>query len=156
MTHLRSWINLDGTPGVPSKSSDLNAITKKWGVVLREQKILGDPEVALLVGGADGRPVRHLGILGFSQGYLDQDNVVTSSIETVNMATAGIFDVDTSLETEIETLIRSSESAGLMDAYQFEFLPNPEDLQKGFSSTGESFVVAARYRAQLPQISRVR
>ena len=38
-----------GAPGVPSKSSDLNAITKKWGVVLREQKILGDPEVALLV-----------------------------------------------------------------------------------------------------------
>ena len=133
-----------GTPGVPSKSSDLNAITKKWGVVLREQKILGDPEVALLVGGADGRPVRHLGILGFSQEYLGQDNVVTSSIETVNMATAGIFDVDTSLETEIETLIRSSERSGLMDAYQFEFLPNPEDLQKGFSSTGESFVVAAR------------
>ena len=31
-----------------------------------------------------------------------------------------------------------------MDAYQFEFLSNPEDLQKGFSSTGESFVVAAR------------
>ena len=133
-----------GTPGVPSKSSDLNAITKKWGVVLREQKILGDPEVALLVGGADGRPVRHLGILGFSQEYLGQDNVVTSSIETVNMATAGIFDIDTSLETEIETLIRSSESSGLMDAYQFEFLSNPEDLQKGFSSTGESFVVAAR------------
>ena len=133
-----------GTPGVVSKSSDLNAITKKWGVVLREQKILGDPEVALLVGGADGRPVRHLGILGFSQEYLGQDNVVTSSIETVNMATAGIFDLDTSLETEIETLIRSSESSGLMDAYQFEFLSNPEDLQKGFSSTGESFVVAAR------------
>ncbi|MDC2963882.1 Gldg family protein [Gammaproteobacteria bacterium] len=133
-----------GTPGVPSKSSDLNAITKKWGVVLREQKILGDPEVALLVGGADGRPVRHLGILGFSREYLGQDNVVTSSIETVNMATAGIFDLDTSLETEIETLIRSSESSGLMDAYQFEFLSNPEDLQKGFSSTGESFVVAAR------------
>ena len=53
------------------------------------------------------------------------------------------FDLDTSLETEIETLIRSSESSGLMDAYQFEFLSNPEDLQKGFSSTGESFVVAA-------------
>ena len=133
-----------GAPGVPSKSSDLNAITKKWGVVLREQKILGDPEVALLVGGADGRPVRHLGILGFSKEYLGQDNVVTSSIETVNMATAGIFDIDTSLETEIETLIRSSESSGLMDVYQFEFLSNPEDLQKGFSSTGESFVVAAR------------
>ena len=133
-----------GTPRVPSKSSDLNAITKKWGVVLREQKILGDPEVALLVGGADGRPVRHLGILGFSQEYLGQDNVVTSSIETVNMATAGIFDLNTSLETEIETLIRSSESSGLMDAYQFEFLSNPEDLQKGFSSTGESFAVAAR------------
>ena len=76
--------------------------------------------------------MRHLGILGFSQGYLDQDNVVTSSIETVNMATAGIFDADTSLETEIETLIRSSERSGLMDAYQFEFLPNPEDLQKDF------------------------
>ena len=133
-----------GTTGVPSKSSDLNAITKKWGLALREQKILGDPEVALLVGGADGRPLRHLGILGFSQEYFGQDNIVTSSIETVNMSTAGIFDLDTSLDTEIETLIRSSESSGLLDAYQFEFLSNPEDLQKGFSSTGESFVVAAR------------
>ena len=133
-----------GTTGVPSKSSDLNAITKKWGLALREQKILGDPEVALLVGGADGRPVRHLGILGFSQEYLGKDNIVTSSIETVNMSTAGIFDLDTSLDTEIEILIKSSESSGLLNAYQFEFLSNPEDLQKGFSSTGESFVVAAR------------
>ena len=133
-----------GVSGIPSKSSDLNAITRNWGVALREQKILGDPEVALLVGGADGRPVRHLGILGFSKEYLGQDSVVTSSIENINMATAGIFDLDTSLETEIETLIRSSESSGLLDAYQFEYLSDPEDLQKGFSSTGESFVVAAR------------
>ena len=133
-----------GPSAVPSKSSDLNAITKKWGVALREQMILGDPEVALLVGGADGRPLRHLGILGFSKDYLDQGSVVTSSIENVNMATAGIFDVDTSLGTKIETLIRSSESSGLLEGYQFEYLSNPEDLQKGFSSTGESFVVAAR------------
>ena len=100
--------------------------------------------MALLVGGADGSPIRHLGIVGFSKEYLGQDSVVTSSIENINMATAGIFDLDTSLGTEIETSIRSSERSGLLDAYQFEYLSDPEDLQKGFSSTGESFVVAAR------------
>jgi len=135
---------IPGAPPSPTKGSEINAVTSKWGITLRNQKILGDPEVALLVGGSDGRPVRHLGILGFSREYLAQESVVTTSIENVNMSTVGVFDVDASAKTEIEPLIESSTSSGLLDVYQFQYLSDPESLQKGFSSTGESFVVGAR------------
>ncbi len=136
------------TPGSPvaspASASDLNRLTTAWGVTLREGKVLADPDIALLVGGADGRPVRHLGILGFTQAQLAVDDVVTAPLEVINMSTVGILDVDPPDGIQADSLIVSSDRAGTLDALQFQFLVNPEDLQTGFLPADEAFVVATR------------
>lgn len=125
-------------------SSDLNSLTGHWGVTLREGEILGDADAALLVGGADGAPVRHLGILGFGERHMSRDDIVTAPLENLNMATAGILDVDSRDGIEAVALVSSSSHAGSLPAMQFQFLSDPADLQKGFSSTGENYVAAVR------------
>ena len=131
--------------GMPAPSpSDLNKITAGWGVTLRSGEVLGDAQAALLVSGANGAPVRHLGILGFGSGQLSDTDVVTAPLETVNLATAGIFDVDEVEGITATSLITSSTSSGSLPAMQFQFLGDPAELQKGFSPTGESYRVALR------------
>ena len=107
-------------------------------------EVLGDPEYALLVGGMDGRPVRHLGIVGFTPENLSQDDVVTANLEIINMSTVGILDVDLADGVTAEPLIVSSDQAGSLDAIQFQFLQNPEELLAGFSPLGESLIAAVR------------
>ena len=134
-------------PGVnmPSaSSSDLNALTQAWGVKLRENEVLGDSEVALMVAGADGTPIRHFGILGFTNKNFSSQDVVTSSLESINMATAGFFDVDDVAGITVDPLIVSSTRASPLPALQFQFLTDPADLQKGFLATGETYSTAVR------------
>jgi ABC-type uncharacterized transport system involved in gliding motility auxiliary subunit len=72
------------------------------------------------------------------------DDVVTSNLENINLATAGIIDIEKEATVQVIALITSSEHAMPLDSFQFQFLSNPRDLQKTFSATGERYVVAAR------------
>ncbi len=133
-----------GMPVPGGNASDLNELTSAWGVQLREGEILADPEVALMVSGADGQPVRHLGILGFTPRQLSREDVTTASLESINLSTAGIFDVDEVDGIMASPLIRSSENAASLPAMQFQFLTDPAELQQGFTPAGESFITAVR------------
>ena len=118
---------------IPSgSSSELNRLTSNWGVSLRGGEVLGDSEAALMVGGADGAPVRHLGILGFTSQYFSGDDIVTAGLEAINFSTAGILDVDEHSTGIVKSLIASSSAAGSLDAIQFQFLNDPAELQPGF------------------------
>ena len=128
----------------PERSSDLNKITGAWGVTLAKNKIVGDQQTALQVGGAGGSPVRHLGILGLEPDNFDADDVTMNALESVNVATAGYFDVDLPEGMEVVNLVTSTEFAMPLDAFQFQFLRDPADLQKGFKPTGERYPIAVR------------
>lgn len=130
---------------IPSgNSSELNRLTATWGVSLRNGEVLGDSEAALMVGGADGAPVRHLGILGFTNQYFSGDDIVTADLESINFSTAGILDVDEVDGIDAKSLIASSSASGSLDAIAFQFLNDPAELQQGFQSTGENYSVAVR------------
>ncbi len=130
-------------PGMQGTSS-LNELTSHWGVTLQADEVLGDAGSALTVADATGAPVRHLGILGFTSDNLADDDVVTSSLESVNVSTAGILDVSEIDGIATEVMLKSSPSSMPLPALQFQFLTNPAELQNGFAPTGEEYVVAVR------------
>ena len=138
-------------PAPPSiQVSTLNQLTEAWGVTMRSDVILGDSQTALAVGGADGTPVRHLAILGMEGDNFSRDDIVTSSLESINLSTAGILDVAEDASVQVEPLISSSTFAMPMEALQFQFLSDPNDLLQGFKPTGESYLVAARLSGSAP------
>ena len=135
------------TPGMNlpgSSESQLNALTEHWGVRMREGEILADAGAALMVGGANGTPVRHLGIIGLGADQLSREDVVTASLESVNLSTAGILDVDEVEGITALPMMTSSEVAAGLPTLQFQFLTDPSELQKGFVPAGERFVTAVR------------
>lgn len=132
-------MQMPGTSG-----SQINRITSAWGVSMRDNEVLGDAEIALMVSGPDGAPIRHLGILGFTEAQLAIDDVVTSPLESLNMSTVGILDVSPVAGLNAQPMIASSLNANSLQALQFQFLTDPTDLQRGFVPANEQFIVAVR------------
>ncbi|PAU57950.1 GldG family protein [Pseudomonas indica] len=127
------------------KSSDLEPLFKAWGLRLMPGKVLGDGSYAMAVSMGQGqRPVRHAAWLSLPQKALDQNDVSTSGLETVTVATAGILEPVEGAQTHFTPLIQSSEYAMPFDAQRFAMLSNPEELIRELEPTGERYAIAAR------------
>jgi ABC-type uncharacterized transport system involved in gliding motility auxiliary subunit len=132
-------------PSMGNQSSDLKQLFDRWGVSLSGGKMVGDAQLALQVSaGSTGRPVRHFAILGLSPDNLSSDDVITSSLENINVSSAGILDVKDDATTSVTPLVTSSEYAMPLETMQLQFMGSPEELQQGFSPTGERYAIAVR------------
>ena len=119
-------------------------LLESWGIQLRQDLVLGDAQQALTVSGANGQPVRHLAILGLQTSNFKVDDVTLSSLETINVSTAGILDVLEHRTTEVDVLMSSSEYAMPMDRVRLRMLSDPSELLADFKPTGLLYPVAVR------------
>jgi ABC-type uncharacterized transport system involved in gliding motility auxiliary subunit len=126
-------------------SSDLEPLLNAWGVDYDPTKVIGDLGRGLEVRSAVAQgPVRHIGILGLRHGDMDPKDVVTSSLESVNLATVGSLAQRAGAKTTFEPLLMSSANAEPMPAQRFNALVDPATLRDGFKSTGLRYTIAAR------------
>ena len=126
-------------------SSDLQPLLSTWGVDYDPTKVIGDLGRGLEVRSAVASgPVRHIGILGLRHGDMDAKDVVTSSLESINLATVGSLSQKAGAKTTFEPLLMSSTSAEPMPAQRFNALVDPATLRDGFKSTGVRYTIAAR------------
>jgi ABC-type uncharacterized transport system involved in gliding motility auxiliary subunit len=126
-------------------SSDLEPLLKAWGVDYDPTKVIGDLERGLEVRtSAQSPPVRHIGILGLGRDDMDQKDVVTASLEKINLATAGFLAARAGAKTRFEPLLLSSTSAAPIPAQRFNALSDPSTLRDGFKPTGVRYALAAR------------
>ena len=115
-----------------------------WGVLLRKDVVLGDAQQALTVSGADGQPVRHLSILGLQAQNFNNEDIILSSLETINVSTAGILDVLDQRSTQVDVLMASSEYAMPIERLRLKMLGDPSELLPDFQATGLVYPVAVR------------
>jgi ABC-type uncharacterized transport system involved in gliding motility auxiliary subunit len=126
-------------------SSDLEPLLNTWGVDYDRTKVVGDLGLGLEVRtNAASPPVRHIGILGMHHADMDQKDVVTASLEAVNLATVGYLTPRPGAKTTFEPLLLSSATAEPLPASRFNGLTDPGTLRDGFKSTGVRYAIAAR------------
>ena len=126
-------------------SSDLEPLLKAWGVDYDRTKVIGDLDLGLDVRtNAQSPPVRHIGILGLSQGNMDHKDVLTASLDKINLATAGWVAARPGAKTTFEPLLLSSTGAAPIPAQRFNALTDPATLRDGFKPTGIRYALAAR------------
>jgi ABC-type uncharacterized transport system involved in gliding motility auxiliary subunit len=131
-------------------SSNLEPLLSAWGVAYDPSKVVADLELGLEVRTSmQSAPVRHIGILGLHRAELDPKDVVTSSLEVINLATAGYLAPRAGAKTTFEPLLQSSTSAGLIPAERFNALTDPATLRDGFKPTGTRYAIAARISGPL-------
>jgi ABC-type uncharacterized transport system involved in gliding motility auxiliary subunit len=126
-------------------SSDLPPLLAAWGVDYDATKVIGDLERGLEVRTSmQGPPVRHIGILGLTHDDMNQKDVVSGSLDKINLATAGFLSAHPGAKTSFEPLLQSSTSAAPIPAQRFNALMDPSSLRDGFKPTGTRYALAAR------------
>ena len=130
--------------------SDLEVLLSAWGVEYQGDKVLADNELALRVRMSQNeRPMPHLGMVGVPRANLDQEDIITSRLQTVNFASAGALSQSDVATTTFYPLIRSSSDAMLMDAALVENMTDPSILFDEFQSQSTSYVLAARVSGEI-------
>jgi ABC-type uncharacterized transport system involved in gliding motility auxiliary subunit len=127
-----------------NRSSNLERLFKAWGVAYDPSKVVLDAEYALQVQTQTGVPVRHLAILGLRQQAMNQQDVVTAQLGTLNLSTAGSLRMADDAALTLEPLLQSSAQASTIDVERVKFLPDPSSLFADFTPVGESYVLAGR------------
>lgn len=140
----------DPTKMFASHASDLERLFKAWGVQFDKDSVVLDARYALQVQSATAtQPVRHLGILGLDAKAMNQKDVVSAQIDSINLSTAGAIGLAKDSALSMEPLLQSSAMAGLVKSDEVKFLPDPESLFDKFKPTGERYALAARLSGPL-------
>jgi ABC-type uncharacterized transport system involved in gliding motility auxiliary subunit len=133
-----------------SHASDLEPLLSAWGVDYDPAQVIGDLNLGLEVRTSmQAPPVRHIGILGLHHGDMDAKDVVTASLDSLNLATAGSIAQKAGAKTTFEPLLLSSDSAAPLPAQRFTLLTDPATLRDGFKPTGKRYALAARITGPL-------
>ncbi|MBS0513855.1 MAG: Gldg family protein [Proteobacteria bacterium] len=126
------------------RSSDLPKLFKAWGIDYSPSKIVLDREHALQVSSPQGQPIRHPAILGFNQRDLNPTDITTAQLQSINVSTAGFFQLAKDSKNKLTPLIQTSADATTVPADRVKFLPDPSQLLVDYKPGGQPLVVAAR------------
>ncbi|MGH8174940.1 MAG: GldG family protein [Steroidobacter sp.] len=133
-----------------SRSSTLGPLLEAWGVSFDPTQVLGDRELGLTVALRQGQaPSQHIAIIGFNRTSMNDKDVVTSTLDSINVMTAGVLRKKADAAINFEPLIQSSTNAALLPAMRLAFLPDSSALLDDFKATGERYAVAARVHGKL-------
>ncbi|VEN72530.1 conserved hypothetical protein [Candidatus Desulfarcum epimagneticum] len=132
----------------PGGASPFDDVLKSWGVWMKPDQIVADfnHSTRLTLGG--GRQETNPLWLSLDAGAFNRENILTSKLESVILATAGAFQKAGEGDFEYEPLIRSSVNASLMEKFQARL--GAESIRRAFSPGGESLDLAVRVRGRFP------
>ena len=131
-------------------SSNLQPLLSAWGIDYDPGKVVGDLTLGLEVRSSMQAPTtRHIGILGLHRDDMDPKDVVTASLDVINVATAGFLSAHPGIKATIEPLLRTSASAAPIPAQRFNALSDPASLRDGFKSMGTRYALAVRLTGPL-------
>lgn len=133
-----------------ASSSDTGPLFDAWGIDFDSAQVVGDNTYALSINtGQSPRPVRHIGYIGLVPDAISPDDLVTTGLASINVASAGHLGVADGASVTFDPLLSSSTDAELLPSARFQFLANPGDLLNDFAPAGEAFVLAARVQGRL-------
>jgi ABC-type uncharacterized transport system involved in gliding motility auxiliary subunit len=128
------------------KSSDLPKLFKAWGIEYDPHKVVIDRARGLPISMAEGQaPVRHPGILGLTAADLNRDDVVTANLDSINVSSAGYFELaKDAKDAKLTPLIQTTSDAMSVPSDRLRMLGDPSALLTGYQPAGSPFVIAAR------------
>ena len=141
---------LDDTPGdpatgaLPDHSSDLPRLFAAWGVRYDPHQVVLDRSHALTIE-LGGNNVSHPAMLWLDTQSLNRNDVVTASLQRIDLSTAGHFDLAPNASARLIPLLQSSADAEAVPAQQvLQASDNPSLLLQDYKPDDTRYVFAAR------------
>ena len=134
-----------GKPG--AGPSDFNKMLNAWGVELEDGKVLGDLESArrvnINVRGKTG-VADYVTWLSVLPKYFKKDDAITSDLQRITFASAGILKPIKGKGTTLVPLIESSPQSMAIDVAKVRVNPDVISLFRDFKPSGKQEILAAR------------
>jgi ABC-type uncharacterized transport system involved in gliding motility auxiliary subunit len=130
-----------------ASAAALKALLAAWGVEMTPGQFVADGDLAQRV--QTGKPgpravADYLPWLDVRQGYFNRDDVVTSNLTSVNLASAGEIRAMAGATTTFKSLIQSSSNSMMMAVDKLKGDPDPDALLVEFKPDLQVRVLAAR------------
>jgi ABC-type uncharacterized transport system involved in gliding motility auxiliary subunit len=146
---------MDTTPFVDSNgvtddhNSNLARLFTAWGVQYDPQKVVLDRSRALRIELADSTSMSHPAMLALGQQELNHDDVITASLQRINVSSAGYFDLAPGTMSRLVPLMQSTTDAMAVSSQRVrESINNPAALLDNYRADNNRYVIAARLRGQ--------
>lgn len=131
-----------------SRSSTFGPLLDAWGIEYAADKIVADRKNARSVTVPSERgtpePVDYVAWIELTEDGFNEDEVVTSELSNVLLATAGWLGHKEDATTEFTPLLTTSEEVMKLEVTKIQFGPQPAQLLADFFPINESLTVAAR------------
>ncbi len=142
--------NNPGPVIMASRASNLNRLLNPWGISVAENEFVGDDRFALTVSGPGGRPSRHIGLISVDKFGIDESDIVTAGLASINFAYAGWITIEAEAPSSITPLVQSSDLAGAISTATLGLLSDPNQLRTSFTPTGTRYPLAVRIEGIVP------
>ena len=131
-------------PGTPDRSSDLPRLFAAWGVLYDPHKVVLDRARALQIELA-GSNFNHPAMLDLGLQELNRNDVITASLQRINVSTIGYFDLLPNAHTRLIPLLQSTAQARVVSTQRVLAESNdPTMLLQDYKADNEHYVLAAR------------
>jgi ABC-type uncharacterized transport system involved in gliding motility auxiliary subunit len=138
----------DPVAGTNDHSSNLPRLFADWGVAYNPDQVVLDRGRALPIELA-GVNLAHPAMLGLGTQELNRDDVVTASLQRVNVSTTGYFDLLPNATTRLIPLLQSSADSEVVPTQRvIDASSNPSNLLQGYQPQNQNYVIAARLRGK--------
>jgi ABC-type uncharacterized transport system involved in gliding motility auxiliary subunit len=137
---------IDSNGTVDDHDSDIRRLFEAWGIVYDPTKVVLDRSQALTID-LNGNTVPHPAMLGLSAQDLNHDDVVTASLQRINVSTAGFFELAPETKARMLPLVQTSDEAMVVPAQRVrDAAGDPSTLLASYEPSHDRFVLAARVR----------
>ena len=130
----------------PDHGSDLPRLFATWGVRYDPTKVVLDRARALQIELA-GSSLNHPAMLDLGPQELNRNDVVTASLQRINVSTVGYFDLAADARTRLIPLLQSSAEAEVVPTQRvLDSSNDPTTLLQDYKADNAHYVLAARLR----------
>ena len=136
-------------------SSDLKVFFEKWGIEFDADKFVGDRTAAVRVSAqVKGRDViaDYLSYNVFQNRALNQKDVITSQLNTIQLASAGHLQVTPKSKMSMTPLLTTSVNSQLINAELVRGEIDPERILNQYKSDKRSYTIAVRFSGPVESI----
>ncbi len=135
---------MSAASGMGANPSDVGNLFESWGIKADLENVLLDAASGLELRTQTG-VVKHVGVIGLDRSLLDEDDVVTSSLDVINGASFGTLDKTDDSQLSMITLVKSSEFSSSVSSMEYAMTRDPQELPGLMGQAQTNYVLAARY-----------
>jgi ABC-type uncharacterized transport system involved in gliding motility auxiliary subunit len=127
---------------IPNSGSNLEKLMKSWGLSIDTGKVVADMNLKMQIRGQNGRPQEAPAFLSLTQDNLDQNDIITSQINSIWMPFAGAITGTPVAGLTNTVLIKSTKDSQLVDGFMANL--SSENVMKEFKPSGTEYALAMR------------